>query len=161
MLDRIIGWFFPHVRDGAKLDARDAWEIAVPVDSQAFFRSLPSMAPEGSVLVLESTTTPKDLRDELLRRSIEPRLKISPGTLLPTPTLFHLALTQETASWLADTLNQRICTHLYVYNGDQLLLAWWDAPDDPIVVSKAVPEGSVAAFCTSLKTHYRDTSRAA
>jgi hypothetical protein len=126
---------------------------------------LPRLVPERSVLVLESTATPKDLRDELLRRSIEPRLKIRPGTLLPTPSLFHLPLTQETGDWLADILEARaepeVCTHLYVYNGDKVLLAWWDAPDDPIVVSKAVAEGSIATLCASLGARYRDAHRAA
>jgi hypothetical protein len=49
-----------------------------------------------------------------------------------------------------------LCEHLHVYQGQHLLLQWYDAFLDPFYVSKRLPRESVEALCGELKTSWKD-----
>ena len=40
-----------------------------------------------------------------------------------------------------------ICSHLHFYRDAEPLVHWFDAFDDPILVSKAIPRETVERFC--------------
>jgi hypothetical protein len=44
----------------------------------------------------------------------------------------------------------QVCSHLYAYAGNDLLLEWTDVFDDPVYISGLLPEAKVAEFGDAL-----------
>jgi hypothetical protein len=53
----------------------------------------------------------------------------------------------------------KIASHIHIYHDDTLVLQWYDAFWDPIVVSKEIPEAAVKRFCALLSLRYENMER--
>ena len=135
------------------------WEVSKVRDAASFFRALPKLLPDGSVLYLEGGKHPKAFRSFLKQRSLEPQVRISQSTVFPKPYVIHLPLFGNTVDELvvfADSMAEpEICDHLHCYRGETILLSWHDAFFDPVLISPSVSESAVATFASQLSAKYR------
>jgi hypothetical protein len=51
-----------------------------------------------------------------------------------------------------------ICSHLHFYRLDEPLANWFDAFDDPLIVSKSIPRARVEEFCATLGVTFTDAA---
>jgi hypothetical protein len=51
-----------------------------------------------------------------------------------------------------------ICSHLHFYRDTEPLVHWFDAFDDPMLVSKAIPRETVERFSTEVGGVLSDTA---
>ena len=138
-----------------KFSASECWKVSAPKDAAPFLRALADLAPEGSILYLESGGSPPDpVKLFLLSIKLEDHIGISGGTLLPTPRIYKFPLTRGNLETLAQ-LQEKYPTpvgsvHIHIYKGEKVLLWGYDAFLDPIFISKAIPEKNVRTFCRTL-----------
>jgi hypothetical protein len=93
--------------------------------------------------------------DFLNAHKVEAGVKLPRGTLLPRSEMFHLPVSEENLRQLDNVIASSdaggIPTHVQAYNGDSILLQWFDASArDPIFVSKKISEDALKAFCAKL-----------
>lgn len=116
------------------------WKISVCRDFSKFFRVLPKIAPENSILYLEGGSLRKELIDFFESRKIEPIIEIAEGNVLPKSLCVHMPINPENLEELAD-LSERyagpeIADHIHVYKEGRVLIQWYDALSDPIFFLK-------------------------
>jgi len=125
-----------------------------------FFRILPDIMPSGSILYLESTCIAPDVQTYLHTRQAGTTYKIARATKWPKPKYFHIPITSENLAKLAELSENHagpeICDHLHVYKNDRMLLQWYDAFDDPFVLSKDIPESKIKVLCDNLGCQYKE-----
>lgn len=51
-----------------------------------------------------------------------------------------------------------ICSHLHFYRSEEPLANWFDAFDDPFIVSQSIPRERVERFCAALGVTYTDAA---
>ena len=130
----------------------DCWVVTAPKDFSQFLLNVAQLLPPGSVLCIEACCSPRPVLDFLNARKVEPTIKLPRGTLLPRSEMFHLPVTEENLRQLDKVIAASDAgaspTHVQAYNGDSILLQWFDASaPDPIFVSKKIPENALREFC--------------
>jgi len=133
----------------------DCWSITAPKDFSQFLFNVAQLLPSGSVLCIEACNSPRPVLDFLNARKVEATIKLPRGTLLPRSEMFHLPVTKENLRQLDNVVSASdagaIPTHVQAYNGDAILLQWFDASaHDPIFVSKKIPESVLREFCAKV-----------
>ncbi|MBL7186498.1 MAG: hypothetical protein ISS70_09240 [Phycisphaerae bacterium] len=140
---------------------RDAyWEISGEVEFPSLLRALLTLVPENAILYLEGGTPPKDVRVFLGSHCIPEVTHLAMGTIWPRPLVFHLPATSENLCKLAELAEKcsalEIAIHLHVYKAGEVLLEWYDAFfDDPMYLSRHVPEDNVRSFSSELSLKYK------
>ena len=139
-------------------DNERLWRVASPRGFPSFLRALPDLFPTRCVLYLEDGSPSRELKTHLKSTCYPDRPVIPGGTSWPKPLCFHLSLTRENMTALAD-LSERcaepeLAIHVHVYTGDRLLLQWYDAFADPMLISMAIPEDRVKKFAAQLQVEY-------
>jgi hypothetical protein len=128
-----------------------------PRDLSTIFHAIDAAIPKGAVLYLEQGLAPPDLRAFLEERAIAPRSTIAPGTIWPRPRPVHLIIEGDTvarlAAFAARLAAPEVCWHLVVYHNEQVLLAAYDVPDDPLWVNPNLPEAVRTMLATALAGH--------
>jgi hypothetical protein len=142
-------------RRGAALDRLHAWELTAPAGQERIAAALETLLPQGSVVVLETTSFDPEV-ERLLRQYVVPAgIEIRAGILWPRSKMLHVGATSHSLKALHDLITTlpapQVCDHLYAYAGKDLLLEWTDAFDDPIYLSPSLPEATVAEFCETLR----------
>ena len=146
---------------GLTLDHDFAWEVTAPKDRSAFFEGLGALLPSWSILYFEGTFFCQEVLDFLKSASVEPAVQIAVGTLWPKPKVFHIPATSENLRAISGLLQRHaqpeVCDHVHVYSQGKILLEWHDALfKDPLLVSKAVPEQTLRAFCETQGLSYKE-----
>jgi hypothetical protein len=144
------------VNEPRYLDDARCWRISGVGSAEDFFRAIPTLISDATHVFLEGALAPDIVA--LLRPHVEERAYGAPRgtywswpqkeqrwTLRASPTLF--ARLAEAAAHHAEP---EICTHLHLYRDDEPLVQWFDAFDDPLLVSKAVPREAVERFCDTV-----------
>ncbi len=134
-----------------------AWSVSPIEDAAAFFRALPDLMPDGSVLYLEDVCS-QDGVDLASRHAVEPPLNISLGTIWPRPSCFHVPFSRDVAEEFAQFAEHHatpeIAIHLHAYQTDEVLLEWHDAFGAPLRLATTLPEVNVRRFCERLHCTY-------
>src|SRR5437868_6810936 len=79
------------------------WEVSGRrVDHAAFFRALPDLVPDGSILLLEGGAHPAPVRTFLEEHAVPAEATVALGTVWPRSTVFHLQATAALLRQLAD-----------------------------------------------------------
>ncbi len=145
----------------ANLHKGPHWQITKARDFELFFRHLADLVPQDSILYLEDTAG-RDVRERLERMKLNPGFEVRAGTLWPKPTKYHVPITKENLLELSELAKfhaePEIAMHMVVYCGSAVLLEWYDAGDDPIAISKGIPEHSVRKFCDRLGAKCQDSA---
>jgi hypothetical protein len=140
-----------------------AWKVSPIQDFPIFLRALQFIFSQEAILYLEGGYPDKELSAFLEQHTVENPVKVAVGTIWPRPNIFHIRMTPahiETLSKLTENrASPEVAIHLHVYKQDQVLLEWHDAFfDDPMFISKQIPEEKVKRFCDELHVDYRETS---
>jgi hypothetical protein len=162
-LSRVLGYVPASERKGIDLGDTPAWEISPPRDAADFLRAISLLAPPESVLYLEGGSPPAEVRAYLANNAATRITKVTMGTIWPRPETFHVSISPRSLEGLAQLADRHalpeIAIHLHVYKGTEVLLQWYDAgDDDPLLVSKQIPEETVREFCRRLGVTYRDAA---
>jgi hypothetical protein len=129
------------------------WLVTIPKDSfPQFFGALEPLCGPDAVLGLDGAPR-KELEAALDRLP-------SPASRPPLPhgwkesRVRFLSATpevlRELGDWAERSAAPEIAVHLWVGDGEGLLLEWYDVPDDPIRVSGRIEEAAVERFATTL-----------
>ena len=140
------------------LQKSPGWQITRAKDFSAFVRALADLIPETAILYIEGGRPPKEVERFLETKRIADTTRVPTGTLLPRPHIYRIRATSENLNILA-TVSEQYSTpegsiHVHVYQGDEVLLASFDAFLDPFWVSMSMPEDKVRRFCEALGVTY-------
>jgi hypothetical protein len=134
------------------LDETHCWRISGVRSGEEFFRAILPMVPDATRVFLEGAPATDVLA--LVAPHVDDVPYAAPvGTFWSWPRNRRITLRAsptlltELARAAACHAEPEICTHLHVYRGDEPLVQWFDAFDDPILVSKTVPREAVQRFC--------------
>ncbi|MHC4105896.1 MAG: hypothetical protein ACYS18_07690 [Planctomycetota bacterium] len=159
-LSKVFGYVPAEERKGIYLADRPCWEISGVKDFPAMLKALCDLVPAGSVLYLEGGDPPKKIRLFLEARTATKTYKVEMGTIWPRPKCFHMQMTTENIKGLAELAEKcaspEIAIHLHVYKVGKMLLQWYDAFFDPLLVSKEIPETLIREFCDKLGAKYKE-----
>ena len=155
---RLLGYVPERERQGISLNRRSAWwELNGIRDVPAFLRCLGQLFGEHMVLYLEGTSA-DDVQAFLRARAAANTSRVAMGTIWPRPRVFHMPLTAENLTGLAELAEHHaapeVCRHLHVYQGQTVWLEAYDFPDDPVCVSGEAAEDLLKAFCVALGCRY-------
>jgi len=158
---KIFGAVSKEERKGILMGLVDAWEIS-GVKGKSFpdfLRALPNLLPEDSILYLEGTSA-RDAIAFLQKNAAKEICKVAIGTIWPRPQFFHIRISSETMSELAQVAEKHaqpeICIHLHAYQKDRVLLEWHDAFSQEFRISKEISEQRVIEFCKQLNGIYKE-----
>ena len=148
--------------DGIHLEGPVRWEVAKTKDMSTFFRALPCLLGEGSVLYLENVFA-LDVLIFLRSRPAKATSKVAFGTIWPRPNCFHMDITEVNIEALAKLVQTHpatpeVCIHLHAYKEGRVLLEWHDAFDQPMLISAEISEEKVAEFCKRLNCTFQKVS---
>ena len=131
------------------------WEVTGITSLPAFFRALPWLVPNKSVLCFEGGEWPDRAQNVLDAISLNMELEARPGY-----EGYYLSITEEHMAKLAElaenSAEPEIAIHLFMLPGDEKgILEWYDLPDDPIYISETIEQQSVAHFAEAIGASYR------
>lgn len=163
-LARLFNAVPPAEMAGAQLEG-PYWEVASKgIDPPHFFRRLPVLVPDGSVLAIEGGSPSGALQAFLAEHRVPPTTTVARGSVWPRGEVIHLPASEQVLRALADHAEgaayPEICTHLHVHASGRVLLQWYDAFSAPCYVSKWLPEERLRAFCAELRTSFRESREA-
>lgn len=151
LLER-LGYVPAEVRQGISLLPGMHWEISPPPAGAfpSFLRTLAEVMPEGSVLFLEGHPTWK-VRLYLTAHAAERVTAVARAMFWRRPSVFHLPVTRENLEGLAALAARaparELARHLHVYQGERVLLEWYDVPVGLFRMSRDFPAGKVKHVC--------------
>jgi hypothetical protein len=131
---------------GARITEPSPWQLSPSCSTSEFLRALELLRVDDGVLALEGTLSDKAHRwlDANARRD---GLQISPGTLWPKSDWWYVPVTPNALNAFAETLNDEPpAVHLFVYQGQQVLLEWYDAFTDPLWLSRQLDGPALDQF---------------
>jgi hypothetical protein len=141
------------------LDEGEHWSVIGVKEFPCFFTALPELLPAGSILYVESADRNSDVARYLVEVQVEPACAVEAGSYRPQFAC-HIPARPEVILKLAG-LSERhaepeVAEHVVAYCNDTIVLEWYDAPDDPISISKSVDEGSVVRFVNAAGGQYSE-----
>jgi hypothetical protein len=163
-----MGWFariFNAVpkeeQDGLSLDDRKRhWEVVGKTDGPTLFRALQGFLPDGAILYFEDCCSKGDFKRFLEAASIPEQVHITYGTIWPRPSVFHVPAAPDNLEKLAELAEHcaepEVAIHFHVYTKEEMLLQWYDAFDDPMLLSSRFSESDVSRFCAKLGMTYKE-----
>ena len=139
----------------AMLDDADSWKVSGVRTAEEFFRAVPLMVPDATHMFLEGSPDPAivalmiDVADETAYRA-------PIGTIWSWPRnqRFSVRVSEGFFVRLAEAATHfaepEVCTHVHFYRGQEILVQWFDAFSDPLLISKSVPRERVERFCAAV-----------
>lgn len=121
---------------GARIIEANPWQLVPTASPSDFVRALSLLAMPNATLALEGTIS-DNVVDWLRLNASAEGLRISPGTLWPASDWWYIPLDAQKLEALARVIgDEPPAIHLFVYEGDQVLLEWYDAFTDPLWLSR-------------------------
>ncbi len=135
------------------------WELPGIRSAEKFFAALREILPLPANLCFEGTSISSDVQSLLASNAATQILQISPGTIWPKPSVFHVRATEPFLDQLAVLAGHHaepeICDHFHAYNGNKGLMQWYDAfSRDPLLVDESIAEAKVQTFSCKLGVPY-------
>jgi hypothetical protein len=142
------------------IDFNDShWELSSPKDFSSFLHGLPILFDSNTTLYLEDGTPPDELKFFFDENCLSEKTIIPHGTIWPRPKAFHLPITIENIKELSDLSENyaepQVAVHAHVYKDNKLLLQWYDAFADPILISPDIKEHQIRDFSAALHVNYK------
>ena len=135
MLDRFRKLLYTP-RAGARITESNPWQLAPTASPPDFLRALTLLELPSATLALEGTLDGKVV-DWLRLNASSDGLRISPGTLWPASDWWYLPLEAQKLEALVSVSGRAPpAVHLFVYEGERVLLEWYDAFTDPLWLSR-------------------------
>ena len=78
--------------------------------------------------------------------------------------MFHLPIAVENIKKLSELSDScaepEVAVHAHVYRNHKLLLQWYDAFADPMLISSEIKENKINAFAEALQVNYKIKEKA-
>jgi hypothetical protein len=117
-------------------------ELPAPRDLTALITALHEPALRPATLFVEGTSMNHEVVELLAATAVEPAAQDLSGTIWPKSRQLHVPLTDDVvgslAAFAARMAPPEVCDHLVVYRDDVVLLAAYDAGQDPVWLARAV-----------------------
>ena len=135
------------------------YEIKAPTDYTVFFDILTKSFPNQAYLCFEGGVHPKEFQSFIESSSVVCEIEIRKGTIWPKSKMYHLPISEKIVGiiveWTEKLAAAELCAHLMIHDGEEVLLTWYDFPDDPFMVSSKLGEEWVETFAKKLSTSYK------
>ena len=137
------------------IDHRNCWTVSGVRSAEKFFRAITVLVPDATHMFLEGSSA-EDIVALLSPFRTITDYSAPVGTLWSWPRDQRFSVTASPvllaslSEAAAHHAEQEICSHLHFYRDGEPLLHWFDAFDDPIMVSKAVPRERLERFCVEV-----------
>ena len=141
--------------------ASPCWVIEKHRDYAQFFSAVRQLElPEDARFSLEATRPGAEVAEFLKPYLVRTR---QPGGIFKFLSseiqYYSIPLNAETTARFAELVETHaapeICNYLLAVRGEEVLLNWYDFPDDPIYVVGSVAEQSIRSFADALGSSYR------
>jgi hypothetical protein len=136
----------------AHLGATECWRVSGLRNATAFFRAIPQLLPEATIMFLEGSPA-LEILAVLANHSAQAEYGAPTGTLWSWPLRdqrFTVRASSLLFAQLADAsahhAEPEICSHLHFYRNGEPLAQWFDAFDDAFLVSKVIPRARLEEF---------------
>ncbi|MBD3362493.1 hypothetical protein GF362_02130 [Candidatus Dojkabacteria bacterium] len=145
---------------GIELDKSLArWEVQGIKDYPSLFKNLGQIIPDDSVLYFEGGSPSNDLLEFLQKNKITDDVKIKFGTIFPRPTVYKIPATNKNLRTLSKITEgyaePEVAVHFHVYKDDKLLVEWFDAFFQSMLLSSIFSEKKVQNFTKSIGATYK------
>jgi hypothetical protein len=148
----------------AQIAETECWRVSGLRDAETFFRAIPKLLPEATRMLLEGSPAP-DILVLLATHTEQMEYDAPVGTLWSWPqrnqrlTLrASSSLFAQLAEAAAHHAEPEICSHLHFYRDAEPLAHWFDAFDDPFLVSKVIPRERLEQFSRAAGGELADTA---
>lgn len=135
------------------------WDIEEgSVDSTSFFRLVHKYFSDATTIYFEGTSIEKDIIECYQKHSEEGEFLPRRQTIWPRSKCFRCKISEqfieEICQLSQNHAEPELMDHLSIYKGDQALLEWHDAFSNAMLLSKSLPEKTVASFSKELGLNY-------
>lgn len=126
------------------------WRVQGATDFSRFFPALGRLTPPASLLALADGAWPSEVQAVLSKSAAEVSALVRPSLAREFDRAFILPITESQMAELAALADRHaepeIAIHLAAFTADGPWLEWFDAPGDPIAVSRQIPRDAIARF---------------
>ncbi len=159
-LSKFLGSVPREERDGIKLDVRSAfWEVEGPKTFSEVLRALDDWLPDDSVLYFESGSPDKTLSKFMAANAIPEQTHVAFGAVWPRPRVYHVPATHDCLGALAEIMEHHaepeLAIHFHVYCRGRILLEWYDAFSQSMLMSGDISEDRIKDFSQRIGTKYK------
>jgi hypothetical protein len=134
------------------------WELEGKTNFPTLFHSLTNILPSNSILYFEGGSNNDNFKNFFTEHTIPEQLHLSIGTIWPRPKIFHIPATPQNLKTLVEIskpcAEPEIAIHFHVYCNGKIILQWYDAFSDPMLLSGDISEDKVKLFAKSLSMQY-------
>ena len=134
----------------------NSWSVRGIRTAAEFFRNVSLLVPDATHLFLEGSPDP-DVAALLTAATAEMPYAAPAGTIWSWPRKnrrFSVRASAALFARLSDAAlhhaEPEVCDHLHLYRGPEVLVQWFDAFLDPLLVSKAIERARVERFAAAV-----------
>jgi len=159
-LARLFGAVPKEEREGICLStAEPYWEVDGPKTFEEMFNALKGWVSEDAILYFEGGSPDAEIDNFIATHSVPEVSHVAMGTIWPRPEVFHVPATVTILNELARIMKHHaepeLAVHFHVYRNDSVLLEWYDAFSQPMLMSGAIPEEKVKVFADKIGKVFR------
>lgn len=127
----------------------------IDIDFPKLFRALSDWLPDSAVVCLADGSPTRTIREFMSRNAIPEQLRVTSGAW-PNPKVFHIprAALQDLAEVAEHCAAPELANHVFAYREGVVLLAWCDAPFEPILLPGGTPEDHIHDLAARLGARY-------
>src|ERR1035438_4621057 len=155
ILAKIFGAVSREEMNGIRINLKEPlWEVEGKTDFSKVFSGLADLLPANSILYFEGGSPPKDILNFLSENSGPEKIHVAYGTIWPRPQTFHVLASAQNLQKLADLMCSRVypelAIHFHVYCEDKILLQWYDAFTQPMLLSNKFSSETIEKVSNSV-----------
>ena len=136
------------------LDESQCWKVSGVRAAEDFFRAVSLLVPDATHMFLEGSPEP-EIEALLAEAADEADYAAPGGTIWSWPRKerrYSVRASPELFARLSEASSNHaepdICSHVHFYRDQEMLVQWFDAFSDPLLVSKSVARERVERFAT-------------
>ena len=140
----------------AMLEESSCWRVSGIRTAETFFRALSLLVPDATHMFLEGSPD-SEIQSLLADSAADADYAAPVGTMWSWPQKnqrISVRASSELFLRLSETASRHaepeICCHVHLYRGHEVLVQWFDAFSDPLLVSKSVPRERVDHFASAV-----------
>ena len=144
------------------LDESNSWSVTGVRIAEAFFRGVPHLVPDATHMFLEGSPAP-DILSLIDAAADATPYRAPAGTKWSWPRKSRRfsvraseVLFQRLSEAAARHAEPEVCDHVHFYRDGVVLLQWFDAFSEPILISRTVPRRRVERFCAEADGRFWD-----
>jgi hypothetical protein len=138
------------------LDESQCWKVSGVRTAEDFFRAASLLVPDATHMFLEGSPDPDIVT--VLADAVDDTAYTAPvGTIWSWPgknRRFSVRASPELFARLSDASSNlaepEICDHVHFYRGEEVLVQWFDAFLEPLLISKSVARERVERFASAV-----------